>query len=65
MLKISGVILCVAGSAGYGIMKISGWKHAINEMEEWILLFENVKTKLLYINVKDNNETFVYIENNE
>ena len=29
------------------------------------ILFENVQTKLLYRNVKDNTETFVDIENNE
>lgn len=48
MLKIAGVILCIAGSVGYGIMKISGWKQAIKELEEWILLFENVKSHIQY-----------------
>lgn len=48
MLKIAGVILCVAGSTGYGIMKISGWKQAIKELEEWILLFENMKSHIQY-----------------
>lgn len=48
MLKIAGVILCIAGSAGYGMMKISGWKRAIKELEEWILLFENVKSHIQY-----------------
>lgn len=48
MLKIAGVILCVLGSAGYGIMKIAGWKCAIKELEEWILLFENMKSQIQY-----------------
>lgn len=48
MLKIAGVILCVAGSVGYGMMKISAWKRAIKELEEWILLFENMKSHIQY-----------------
>lgn len=48
MLKIAGVILCVLGSTGYGMMKISAWKQAIKELEEWILLFENVKSHIQY-----------------
>lgn len=48
MFKIAGVILCVLGSAGYGIMKISDWKRAVHELEEWILLFENVKSQIQF-----------------
>lgn len=48
MLKISGVILCIAGSCGYGLMKIAGWNRAVKEMEEWILLFENMKSHIFY-----------------
>lgn len=48
MLKISGVILCIAGSCGYGLMKIAGWNRAVKELEEWILLFENMKSHIFY-----------------
>lgn len=48
MLKIAGVILCVAGSVGYGMVKIAGWNRAIKELEEWILLFENMKSLIQY-----------------
>ncbi len=47
-MKITGVILCVVGSAGYGLMKIAGWNKAIKELEEWILLFENMKSHISY-----------------
>lgn len=48
MLKIAGVILCVAGSAGYGVLKIAGWNRAIKELEQWILLFEKMKNSVYY-----------------
>lgn len=48
MLKITGVILCIAGSIGYGMMKITGWNRAVKELEEWILLFENMKSHISY-----------------
>lgn len=48
MLKITGVILCVAGCTGYGLIKISNWKGAIEEMEQWILLLERMKGYIQY-----------------
>ncbi len=48
MLKIAGVMLCVAGSAGYGMLKIAGWNRAIKELEQWILLFEKMKSYIYY-----------------
>lgn len=48
MLKITGVILCIAGSVGYGLLKIAGWSKAVREAEEWILLFENMKSQISY-----------------
>ncbi len=48
MFKIAGVILCIAGSTGYGIMKIETWKTAMKEMEQWILLFEKIKSYIYY-----------------
>lgn len=48
MLKITGVILCVAGSVGYGMSKIAGWSKAVKELEEWILLLENMKSHISY-----------------
>lgn len=48
MLKIAGVILCIAGSFGYGMMKITGWNRAVKELEEWILLLENMKSHISY-----------------
>lgn len=48
MFKIIGVMLCVAGSAGYGIAKVSDWNLAIKELEQWILLFEKMKSQIYY-----------------
>ncbi len=48
MLKIAGVILCIAGSAGYGMLKIAGWNKAARELEQWILLFENMRSRICY-----------------
>lgn len=48
MLKITGVILCVLGCTGYGALKISGWKKALEEFEQWILLFEKMKSHIYY-----------------
>lgn len=48
MFKIAGVILCIAGSAGYGMLKVSGWKSAVKELEQWILLFEKMKNRIYY-----------------
>ena len=48
MLKIAGVILCIAGSTGYGWVKISGWKNGLLEMKIWLLLFQKIKRCVLY-----------------
>lgn len=48
MFKIAGVIFCIAGSAGYGIAKVSGWNLALKELEQWILLFEKMKSHIFY-----------------
>ena len=48
MLKIAGVILCVTGCAGYGILKIANWNKAIMELEQWILLFQKMKSHIYY-----------------
>lgn len=48
MLKIAGVILCILGTTGYGMLKVTGWKRAIDEMEQWILLFEKMKSHIYY-----------------
>lgn len=48
MFKIAGVILCIAGSTGYGLAKITGWNSAIKEFEQWILIFEKMKSQILY-----------------
>ncbi len=48
MLKITGVILCVLGCTGYGVLKISGWKKALEEFEQWVLLFEKMKSHIYY-----------------
>lgn len=48
MLKITGVILCVAGFTGYGILKIASWNKAMIELEQWILLFEKMKSHIYY-----------------
>ncbi len=48
MLKITGAILCIMGTTGYGMLKVSGWKRAFDEMEQWILLFEKMKSHIYY-----------------
>lgn len=48
MLKITGVILCIAGCTGYGLIKVANWNQAIREMEQWILLFEKIKSQIYY-----------------
>ena len=48
MLKIAGVILCIAGAAGYGTVKIITWNRAITELEQWILLLEKMKSHIHY-----------------
>jgi len=48
MLKITGVILCVAGCSGYGVLKIANWKKALLELEQWILLFRKMKSHIYY-----------------
>jgi len=48
MLKITGAILCIAGCTGYGMLKISTWNRAITELQQWILLFQKVKSRIYY-----------------
>lgn len=48
MLKMTGIVLCVTGSAGYGWLKINGWKKALHEVRIWIMLFQKIKSCLLY-----------------
>lgn len=48
MLKIIGVIFCIAGCCGYGLLKISSWNLALKEINQWILLFEKMKSHIRY-----------------
>ena len=48
MLKITGVIFCIAGCCGYGLLKISSWNLALKEINQWILLFEKMKSHIRY-----------------
>lgn len=48
MFKITGVILCVSGCAGYGMLKIAGWNKALLELQQWILLFDKIKSCICY-----------------
>lgn len=48
MLKITGAFLCILGCAGYGVLKIEGWNKALEELEQWILLFEKMRGHILY-----------------
>ena len=48
MLKITGVILCVAGSAGYGWVQIQNWKRILHEIKIWVMLFQKIKSCFLY-----------------
>ena len=48
MLKITGAILRVFGCAGYGMLKIAGWNKALLELQQWILLFDKMKSYICY-----------------
>lgn len=48
MLKITGVILCVMGCCGYGLLKIASWNTALREINQWILLFQKMKSNIRY-----------------
>lgn len=48
MLKITGVIFCVTGCCGYGLLKIASWNLALKEINQWILLFEKMKSHIRY-----------------
>lgn len=48
MLKISGAILCVLGCFGFGILKINGWKKDLVHLQNWILLFQRIKSRIFY-----------------
>ena len=48
MLKITGVIFCITGCCGYGILKIASWNLALKEINQWILLFEKMKSHIRY-----------------
>lgn len=48
MLKLSGAILCIAGFTGYGMLKITGWKQALQELNQWLLIFQKIRSRLFY-----------------
>ena len=48
MLKISGAFLCIAGCAGYGFLKIKGWKEELKALQQWIFLFQKIKSRIFY-----------------
>ena len=48
MLKIAGVMLCVSGCCGYGLLKIAAWNQALKELKQWILLFQKMQSHIKY-----------------
>ena len=48
MLKILGAILCILGCSGFGISKIAGWKNDLGHLQNWLLLFQRIKSRILY-----------------
>lgn len=48
MLKISGAILCILGCSGFGILKIDGWKKDLEQIQNWLLLFQRIRSRILY-----------------
>lgn len=48
MIKITGVILCVLGCTGYGMLKISAWNKSVEELQQWILMFRKMKSLIYY-----------------
>lgn len=48
MLKISGAILCIAGCAGYGFFKVTGWKRDLIKISQWIFILQKIKSRILY-----------------
>lgn len=48
MLKISGVILCLLGCTGFGILKIMGWRRDVEHLTHWILLFQKIASHIQY-----------------
>lgn len=48
MLKYVGIVFCVVGSAGYGYVKVNGWKRSLRELRIWIMLFQKLKSCFLY-----------------
>ena len=48
MLKISGAILCVLGCYGFGFLKIYGWKKDLEHIQNWLLLFQRIKSRIFY-----------------
>jgi stage III sporulation protein AB len=48
MLKISGAILCVLGCYGFGFLKIYGWKKDLEHLQNWLLLFQRIKSRIFY-----------------
>lgn len=48
MLKIYGAILCIFGCSGFGILKIAGWKRDKEHIVNWILLFQKIRSRILY-----------------
>ncbi len=48
MLKISGAFLCIVGCLGFGVLKISGWKRDLQHLQQFILLFQRIKSRIFY-----------------
>lgn len=48
MLKISGAIICIAGCFGFGVLKIRGWKQDVEYLHEWLILFQKIKSRIVY-----------------
>lgn len=48
MLKIAGVILCVMGCSGFGFLKIAAWKKDLAYLQNWMFLFQRIKSRILY-----------------
>lgn len=48
MLKISGAFLCIIGFFGFGLLKISGWRRDLRHLQNWILLFQRLQSRIVY-----------------
>ena len=48
MLKISGVILCIGGCVGYGLMRVGEWKRYLSILNQWIVIIQKIRSRLVY-----------------